>query len=59
MKFIKSKKGLALLAVLAVAVVAAVGAYAYFSSTGHGSGRGDGWSVDGVRVTSGLDRSVR
>jgi hypothetical protein len=38
MKFIKSKKGLALLATLAVAVVAAVGAYAYFTSTGTGIG---------------------
>lgn len=38
MKFIKSKKGLALLATLAVAVVAAVGGYAYFTSTGHGTG---------------------
>src|SRR5207248_4447657 len=37
MKFIKSKKALALLATLAVAVAASVGAYAYFSSTGHGS----------------------
>jgi hypothetical protein len=38
MKFIKSKKGVALLATLAVAAIAAVGAFAYFSSTGHGSG---------------------
>jgi hypothetical protein len=38
MKFIKSKKGLVLLATLAVAVVAAVGAYAYFTSTGAGTG---------------------
>lgn len=38
MKFIKSKKGLALLATLAVAIVASVGAYAYFTSAGTGSG---------------------
>jgi hypothetical protein len=38
MKFIKSKKGLALLATLAVAAIAAVGAYAYFTSTGSGTG---------------------
>jgi len=38
MKVIKSKKGIALLAALAVAVVAAVGAYAYFTTTGSGSG---------------------
>jgi hypothetical protein len=38
MKLIKSKKGVALLAALVVAVVAAVGAYAYFTTTGSGSG---------------------
>jgi hypothetical protein len=38
MKVIKSKKGLVLLGVIAVAAIAAIGAYAYFSSTGHGSG---------------------
>lgn len=38
MKLIKSKKGLALLATLAVAAVAAIGAYAYFTSTGTGTG---------------------
>src|SRR5437764_142756 len=38
MKLIKSKKGIALLAVLAVAVISAVGAYAYFTSTGNGTG---------------------
>jgi hypothetical protein len=36
--FIKSKKGLVLLATLVVAAAAAVGAYAYFSSTGTGTG---------------------
>jgi hypothetical protein len=38
MKLIKSKKSIALLATLAVAVIAAVGAYAYFTTTGSGSG---------------------
>jgi hypothetical protein len=37
-KFLKSKKGLALLAALVVAVAASVGAYAYFTTTGSGSG---------------------
>lgn len=38
MKFIKSKKGISLLAVVAVVAIAAVGAYAYFTTTGQGSG---------------------
>jgi hypothetical protein len=38
MKFIRSKKGVALLATLAVAVVAAVGAYGYWTTTGAGTG---------------------
>ncbi len=37
-RFIKSKKGIALLATLVVAAVAAFGAYAYFTSTGSGTG---------------------
>ncbi len=50
MKFIKSKKGFALLAAFAVAVVAAVGAYAYFTATGNGSstaatGSGSAWTM--------------
>ncbi len=36
--FIKSKKGIALLATLVVAAAAAIGAYAYFSSSGTGTG---------------------
>ena len=36
MKFIKSKKGIAILASLVVAVAAAVGAYAYFTTSGTG-----------------------
>jgi hypothetical protein len=38
MKFIKSKKGIALLAALAVIAVSAVGAYAYFTASGSGTG---------------------
>ena len=38
MKFIKSKKGLALLAVLVVAAAGAIAGYAYFTSTGNGTG---------------------
>lgn len=38
MRFPKKKAGVALLAILAVAAVAAFGAYAYFSSTGTGTG---------------------
>lgn len=38
MKFIKSKKGIALLASLTIAVVASVGAYAYWTTTGSGTG---------------------
>src|SRR5581483_54182 len=38
MKFIKSKKGLVLLATLVVAAAAAIGGYAYFTSSGSGTG---------------------
>jgi hypothetical protein len=38
MKLIKSKKAIVLLAMSIVAIVAAVGAYAYFTTTGSGSG---------------------
>lgn len=37
-RFIRSKKGIALLATLVVAAAAAIGAYAYFTATGSGSG---------------------
>lgn len=53
MKFIKSRKGVALLAALVVVAVAAVGAYAYFSATGSGTGSSatpttiNGWAVTG------------
>jgi hypothetical protein len=38
MKFIKTKKGLAMLAALVVVAVSAIGAYAYFTSLGTGNG---------------------
>jgi hypothetical protein len=53
MKFIKSKKGVSLLAALAVVAIAAVGAYAYFSSTGHGSGTASVGTSAGWAVTTG------
>jgi hypothetical protein len=40
MKFLKSKKGVALVVALAVIGIASVGAYAYFSATGAGQGQG-------------------
>jgi hypothetical protein len=50
-KFLKSKKGIALLATMVVAIAAAVGAYAYFTSTGSDSstaavGAAAEWTVD-------------
>lgn len=53
--FIKSKKGLILLATLVVAAAAAVGAYAWFSSTGHGTGTA---SVGSVAATGALNVDV-
>ena len=50
--FIKSKKGLVLLATLVVAAAAAVGAYAYFSSTGHGSGSASVGSSSAFTIAS-------
>jgi hypothetical protein len=51
MKLIKSKKGIALLAMLAVAAVAAFGAYAYFTSSGNGSGSATVGTDAGLTVT--------
>jgi hypothetical protein len=51
--FIKSKKGLVLLATLVVAAAAAIGAYAYFSSTGHGSGSASVGSSTAFTFTTG------
>jgi hypothetical protein len=48
MKFIRSKKGVALLAVLAVAVMATVGAYAYWTTTGEGTGSAANASSNGT-----------
>jgi hypothetical protein len=53
MKLIKSKKGLALLAVLAIVAISAVGAYAYFTSTGSGSGSATVGSSANNLVTTG------
>jgi hypothetical protein len=51
MKFIKSKKGLVLLATLAVAIAAAVGAYAYWTASGAGSGTAAVGSItSGIQV---------
>jgi archaellin len=52
MNFLKSRKGVALLAMLVVAAVAAVGAYAYFTSTGNGSGTGSTGSASTWTVTT-------
>jgi hypothetical protein len=52
MKLIKSKKGVALLAALAVVAVAAVGAYAYFSSTGNGTGTATVGGTNAVTVNA-------
>ena len=52
MRIIKTKKGLALLAVLVVAAVAAIGGYAYFSSTGSGSGTAGVGSSTPVTLSS-------
>ena len=40
MRFLKSKKGIALIATLVVAVAAAIGAYAYFTTNASGGGQG-------------------
>src|SRR5690242_9497011 len=50
-RFIKSKKGLALLAALVVAVAASIGAYAYFTSTGTGTGHATVGSDTNFTVT--------
>ena len=47
MSFIKSKKGLAVLAVLVVAAVAAIGGYAYFTTSGTGTGHATAGSLGG------------
>jgi hypothetical protein len=57
-KLLKSKKGIALLAVVAVAAISAVGAYAYFTTTGSGTGSATvgtdtPWQVDTAAATGG------
>jgi hypothetical protein len=49
-KFLKSKKGIALLAMMIVAVAAAVGAYAYWTTTGAGTGTVANASANGELV---------
>jgi hypothetical protein len=50
-KFLKSKKGFALLAALVVAVAASVGAYAYFTSNGSGSGSASVGTSQALTIT--------
>jgi hypothetical protein len=50
MKFIKSKKALALLAGMIVAIVASVGAFAYFTAGGSGTGSASVGSSTGFTV---------
>jgi hypothetical protein len=50
MKLIKSKKGFALLAAIAVVAIAAVGGYAYWTTTGAGSGSVANASSNGTVV---------
>ncbi len=52
MRIIKTKKGIALLAVLVVAAVAAIGGYAYFTSTGSGTGSAGVGSSGSIDLTS-------
>ena len=52
LKFIKTKKGVAMLATLVVVGAAAFGAYAYFTAGGSGNGLGDGGNVHGHRGQS-------
>lgn len=51
MRFLRTKKGVALIAVLTVAIAAAVGAYAYFATTGSGSGTATSGSAPTAQIT--------
>lgn len=51
-KFLKSKKGIVLLATVVVAAAAAVGAFAYFSSTGSGTGNATVGSSAHINLSS-------
>jgi hypothetical protein len=51
MTFLKSKKGVAVLAMLVVAAVAAFGAYAYFTATGSGSGSATVGSSSNIQLS--------
>ena len=50
MKVIKSKRGIALLAVLVAAAIAAFGAYAYWTTSGNGTGSASTGTDHGVTV---------
>jgi len=56
MRFLKSKRGIVLLATLVVAAASAIGAYAYFGATGSGTVSGTAghvtdWGVNGGSLT--------
>lgn len=52
MKFLKTKKGFALLAAVAVVGISAIGAYAYWTTTGAGSGSATNASSNGTLTLS-------
>ena len=51
MKLIKSKKGISFLLVIAIAAISAVGAFAYWTTTGSGSGSATVGTDAGLIVT--------
>jgi hypothetical protein len=52
MKFIRSKKGIALAASLVVVIAGAVGAYAYFTAAGSGTGTFTSGNVGAITISS-------
>ena len=50
MKLIKSKKGISFLLVIAIAAISAVGAFAYWTTTGAGSGTAENADSNGTLV---------
>ncbi|MBA3842782.1 MAG: hypothetical protein H0X39_09215 [Actinobacteria bacterium] len=54
MKLIKSKKGFALLAALVVVAISAIGAYAYWTTTGAGTGSASNATSNGTIVLHGI-----
>jgi hypothetical protein len=57
-KFLKSKKGIALLATMVAAVAAAVGAYAYFTNIGTGTGSATVGSSDVIALSGDVADSL-